>query len=89
MNFNKLNSDLYQLSSQHRFSKDPNAFDKGYMKVSEWLADMCFYYEKKRKAQEVADEAEFLSLIEKHREKILELKDSEYRRGLLKALSEV
>lgn len=89
MDFNKLNSNLYQLSANSRFSKKPNEFDKGYLKISNWLSDLCFHYEQKRKNQELADEDEFKQLIEEHREKISELAASDYKEGLLKAISEL
>ncbi len=89
MDFNKLNSELYQLSAPYKFSKKPNDFDRGYMKISNWLNDLCYHYERKRIADELSDENEFQSLIEDYRQKINELGESEYKRGLLKALSEV
>ncbi len=89
MDFNKLNTELYQLSAPHRFSKKPTELDKGYLKISDWLGDVCFHFEQKRKKQENLDENEFKALIEEYRAKINELDDSEYKRGLLKALNEV
>lgn len=89
MDFNKLNDELYQQSAPHMFSKKPNDFDKGYMKISKWLADLCYYYEQKRQAQEITDEDEFKVVIEEYRTKINELEASDYKSGLLKALNEV
>ena len=89
MDFNKLNSDLYQLSANHRFSKKPSQLDKGYLKISDWLNDLCYYYEKKRQEQEAFDEDEFKALVAEYRAKINELEPSEYRDGLIKAISEV
>jgi len=89
MNFNELNSELYQLSAPHRFTKNPGDYDKGYLKIADWLGDVCFHFEQKRKKQELADETEFLALIEKCKRETDELSDSEFKRGLLKALSEV
>jgi len=89
MDFNKLNSELYQLSAPHKFTKKPSDLDKGYMKISNWLNDLCYHFEQKRKANELSDEEEFKAIIESYREKINELCDSEYKRGLLKALNEV
>ena len=56
---------------------------------SNWLNDLCYHYEKKRQQQELSDEDEFKTLIDSHKAKVNELDDSEYKRGLLKALSEV
>ena len=89
MDFNKLNSDLYQLSANHRFSKKPNDLDKGYLKISDWLNDLCYYYEKKRQEQESADEDEFQGLVAEYRIKINELEPSKYQDGLRKAINEV
>lgn len=89
MDFNKLNSELYQLSAPHRFSKKPTDFDRGYLKMSDWLNDLCFYYEKQRKYQEKNDAKEFLTLIVEHKKKLLELEGSDYKKGLLKAINEV
>jgi len=89
MDFNKLNTELYQLSTPHRFSKNPNDFDKGYLKIADWLGDVCFHFEQKRKNIEKLDEDEFKNLIDSYVEKVDELNDSEYKDGLLKALSDV
>ncbi len=89
MDFNKLNSELYQLSAPHRFAKKPTKLDKGYLKIADWLGDVCFHFEQKRKQQEKFDEDEFKALVNEYRVKIMELDDSPYREGLLKAISEV
>ena len=89
MDFNKLNAELHQLAAPHRFAKKSTELDRGYLKISEWINDLCFYYEQKRKFQEKFDEDEFKALIDRHRIMVNELENSEYKRGLLKALSEV
>ena len=89
MDFNKLNSELYQLSAPYKFSKQPTDFDKGYMKISNWLNDLCYYYEKKRQTEELHNENEFKAVIKKHKDKIEELGPSEYKDGLLKALQNI
>jgi len=89
MDFNKLNSEIYQLSAPHRFSKQPGAYDKGYLKIADWIGDLCFYFEQKRKNQELTDEDEFREHIEKCKIDTSELPDSDFKKGLLKALSEV
>jgi len=89
MDFNKLNTELYQLSSPYRFSRKPTDFDKGYLKISNWINDLCFHFEKKRQSQDAADEDEFKALLAEYRAKINELEDSDYKRGLLKAINEV
>ncbi|HIC12443.1 MAG TPA: hypothetical protein EYO75_03555 [Sulfurimonas sp.] len=89
MDFNELNSELYQLSAPHRFSKQPNDFDKGYLKMSNWLNDLCYYYEKRRKQQENHDAEEFIGLVAEHKKKLLQLEDSDYKKGLLKAINKL
>ena len=89
MDFNKLNTELYQLSAPHRFPRKATEFDRGYLKISDWLADLCFHFEERRKNQESSDESEFQDIIKEYREKIEELEPSEYRDGLLKAIGEV
>jgi len=89
MDFNKLNQHLYDNSAPHRFAKKPTDLDRGYLKMSDWLSDLCYYYEKKRQAQELADENEFKALIQAHREKIEALSESIYKEGLMKAIDEL
>jgi len=89
MDFNKLNSDLYTQSAPHKFAKKANDFDRGYMKISNWLNDLCYHYEQKRIANELSDENEFQNLIEDYRIKINELEESDYKSGLLKAINEI
>lgn len=89
MDFNKLNSELYQLSMPSRFPKKISDYNKGYIKISDWVSELCFYYEKKREEQELMYEDEFIHLIEVHMQHIDSLDESEYKRGLMKALEEV
>ena len=70
MDFNKLNSELYQLSAPHRFAKKPTELDKGYLKIADWLGDVCFHFEQRRKNQEKCDEDEFKALIESYKAKV-------------------
>lgn len=89
MDFNKLSLNLYQESAPYRFTKKPNDFHKGYVKMSDWLNELCFYYEKKRQTQEFANANEFKFLVQEHKNKINELKESDYKKGLLKAINEI
>ena len=89
MDFNKLNTELYHLSAPYKFTKKPNDFSKGYIKISDWLADLCFHYNLKRKSQDSENESEFRALIKEHKMKIEKLSESEFKKGLLKALSEI
>ncbi len=70
MDFNKLNSELHQLSMPHRFPRKATELDRGYLKISDWLNDSYYYYENKRQEQESYDEDEFKALIEEYRNKM-------------------
>ena len=89
MDFTKLNQDLHNKAAHYKFSKQPTAYDKGYLKISDWVNDLCFYYIQKNKLIQNEDTQEFKKLIQAHREKIESLKPSEYKEGLLKALDDV
>lgn len=89
MNFKKLSNDLYFKASHHKFAKKPNDFDRGYMKISDWINDLCWYYMQKRKQLDRDSEIEFKTLVEAQRKKIEDLEPSEYRDGLLKAVDEL
>lgn len=89
MDFEKLNNDLYYKSSHYKFAKKPTDFDNGYMKISDWINDLCWYYISKRKQLDNDMDLEFNKLIEEQKKKITVLDDSEYKSGLLKAVEDV
>ena len=89
MNFEKLNEDLYFKSSHYKFAKKPTDFDKGYLKVSEWVNELCFFYIQKSKQIEEMNEEEFKAMVQVQRKKAEALAPSLYRDGLLKALNDV
>jgi len=89
MDFEKLNSELYTKAGHYRFAKKPTDFDKGYLKISNWVNDLCFFYIQKRNKQDKIDEVEFNKFIEAQKEKIEALKPSSYRDGLLKAVDDI
>jgi hypothetical protein len=89
MNFTKLNKDLHSKAAHYKFAKKPTTFDKGYLKISNWVNDLCFYYIQKNKQLAKEDDIEFTKLIQAHREKIEALEPSEYKEGLLKALDDI
>jgi hypothetical protein len=88
MDFEKLNNELYFKASHHKFAKKENDFDRGYMKISDWINDLCWYYMLKRKQQDKAMELEFRGLLAEQKEKIASLKASEYKDGLIKAIED-
>ena len=89
MNFKKLSNDLYFKASHYKFAKKPNDFDRGYMKISDWINDLCWHYMQKRKQLDRDSEIEFKRLVEAQRKKIDGLAPSEYRDGLIKAVDEL
>lgn len=89
MDFTKLNQDLHNKAAHYKFTKKPTSFDKGYLKISNWANDLCFYYIQKHKHIQTEDEQEFNKLIQEHRDTIEVLPSSEYKEGLLKALSDI
>ncbi len=89
MNFKKLSNDLYFLASHHKFAKKPTDYDRGYMKIADWINDVCWHYMQKRKQLDRDSEIEFKSLVQAQRKKIEALEPSEYKDGLIKAVDDV
>jgi len=89
MDFEKLNNTLYFKASHHKFAKKPNDFDRGYMKISDWVNDLCWYYMSKRKQLDKDMDKEFREILKAQREKIEALEPSEYRNGLIKAIGDI
>ena len=89
MNFKKLSNDLYFLASHHKFAKKPSEYDRGYMKIADWINDLCWHYMQKRKQLEVDSDIEFKGLVEAQRKKIQALDPSKYRDGLMRAVDDV
>lgn len=89
MDFEKLNNDFYFKSSHHKFAKKPTDFDKGYMKISDWVNELCWYYIRKRKQLDKEMDMEFKALIQEQKKKIHALPSSVYRDGLMKAMEEL
>ena len=89
MNFEELNDSLYFKASHYKFSKNPTDFDKGYVKISDWINDLCFYYIQKSKALDKGNDDEFKELLTAQKKKVQELKPSLYKKGLLKALDDI
>lgn len=89
MNFNNLNRELYIKASHYKFSKNPTEFDKGYLKTSDWVNELCYYYISRKKQFDLDCELEFKSLLEVHKRKIKALKPSSYKDGLMKAIDDV
>ena len=89
MDYEKISDTLYYKASHHKFAKRPSEFDKGYVKISDWVNELCWYYLQKHKACDIADEQEFKALLEAQRKKVLSMKSSDYQQGLLKALDDI
>ncbi len=89
MDFEKLNKDLYAKAGHYKFAKKPTDFDRGYMKISDWINDLCWYYVSKRKASDAEMDREFKALVKAQGEKVSVLEPSEYKNGLLKAIEDI
>ncbi len=88
MEFEKLSNELYFKASHHKFAKRQNDFDRGYMKISDWINDLCWYYILRRKKQDEEMDREFKELIQKQKQKIESLRPSAYKKGLMKAIDD-
>jgi len=88
MNFEKLNEELYTKAGHYKFAKSPNDFDRGYVKISDWINDLCWYYISKRKSSDKQMREEFKDLLLMQRKKIEGLEPSLYKEGLIKALDD-
>ena len=89
MDFKQLNKDLYQKSAHYRFAKKPDDFDRGYLKLNDWLNELCWYYISREKDMQRQMDEEFRSLVKKKEKKISELKESAYKQGLKKAVEDL
>lgn len=54
MDFEKLNNDFYFKSSHHKFTQKPTDLDRGYLKISDWINDLCWYCIDKKKQLDTA-----------------------------------
>lgn len=89
MDFEKLNKVLYTKAGHYKFAKKPTDFDRGYMKISDWINDLCWHYVSKRKALDAEMDREFKEIVRVQKEKVSALETSEYKNGLLKAIEDI
>lgn len=89
MDFEQLNRGLDHKAGHYRFAKKPNDFDRGYMKISDWVNDLYWFYIRKRKPLDKEMDTEFKELIRVQKEKIGTLPSSHYKAGLLKAIEDI
>ncbi len=80
----KLSSELYVQSTAHRFKKEKNSFDRGYLKVNFWMDELCL--ESITKDRQIA--LEFDEKVGKLKRWMETIKESEYKRGMLQALKD-
>ncbi len=80
----KLSAQLYIQSTPHRFKKEQNSFDRGYLKVNTWMDALCSEY--MNKDREIL--RDFEASIEKLIAWIETLDDSVYKEGMKKALKD-
>lgn len=80
----KLNAELYIQSTPHRFKKEQNSFDRGYLKVNFWMDELCL--ESIAKDRQI--ELEFDDKVEKLKRWMETIKESEYKEGMRQALKD-
>lgn len=80
-----LSSRLYILSTPHRFKKEQDSFDRGYLNVNDWMDGLCSEYMQKDRAIL----HDFEAMITKLREWIEARDDSAYKEGMKKALQDI
>jgi len=88
MKFEELSEKLYTKAGHYKFAKQPNEFDRGYMKISDWINDLCWYYISERKNSDKEMENEFKELLSIQKKKIDALQPSLYKEGLIKAIND-
>ena len=78
----QLSAKLYINSTPHRFKKEKNSFDRGYMKVSFWMDELC--------SEAIAKDRQILkdfdAMVEKLKRWIETMEESDYKEGMKKAL---
>lgn len=77
-----LSAKLYINSTPHRFKKEQNSFDRGYMKVNLWMDALCS--EAIAKDRQIVKD--FDAMVEKLKCWIETIEESEYKEGMQKAL---
>ena len=80
----KLSSALYIKSTPHRFKKEQNSFDRGYLKVNFWMDELCL--ESIEKDRQI--ELEFEEKVAKLQRWMETIKESEYKKGMNQALKD-
>ena len=80
----RLSSKLYINSTPHRFKKEPNSFDRGYLKVNFWMDELCLESISKDKQIKI----DFEATVEKLKRWMETVKESEYKEGMKKALKD-
>ena len=78
----KLSSTLYSHGTPYRFKKVQDSFDRGYLKVNFWIDELCIEsLVEDKKIQRNFDEK-----VERLKQWLETLQESEYKEGMLKAL---
>ena len=79
-----LSTKLYISSTPHRFKKEQNSFDRGYLKVNFWMDELCL--ESMAKDKQIV--IEFDETVEKLKRWMETIKESEYKEGMEQALKD-
>lgn len=87
--FEALSRLLSTNDAPHLFSKNPTEFDKSYLKMSQWLNELCYFYIQKRKRYDKEIDMEFKTAVSQKKLQVSKLQTSEKKAGFLKALGNV
>ena len=79
-----LSTKLYINSTPHRFKKEQNSFDRGYLKVNFWMDELCLDSMAKDKQIVI----EFDETVEKLKRWMETVKESDYKEGMEQALKD-
>ncbi len=79
-----LSTKLYINSTPHRFKKEQNSFDRGYLKVNFWMDELCLDSMAKDKQIII----EFDETVEKLKRWMETIKESDYKEGMKQALKD-
>ena len=79
-----LSTKLYINSTPHRFKKEQNSFDRGYLKVNFWMDELCLDSMAKDKQIVI----EFDETVEKLKRWMETIKESDYKEGMKQALKD-
>ncbi len=78
----ELSSRLYFVASHHRFKEKKNPYDEGFLKVVDWMQELCLHYIH----EDERLKAELLQVLKENEAKIAKLKRSRKTQGMIDAI---